>query len=292
MNLFHRSLFLCNLLAALGLLTIFAQPQSVNAAQPACPVPALSRIQRHRVNRGETLESIARRYNLSPSTIVSLNPVASRGVVAEGNILQIPPFDGFVVPVPSGQTWRQVAARYKVRPDTLFEVNGCQENAKLLFIPGTIQQQGRILTESPSPTNQSTSISGYPLANPATVGLGFGWQLNPITNEIFFHSGIDLLAPTGTPVEAIAPGIVVFAKEQGSYGKVVIINHVGGMQSRYAQLDSIQVTLGQKINQGVVIGTIGTSGQPTTRQPHLHFEIRSQEALGWTAKNPKDYLAR
>jgi murein DD-endopeptidase MepM/ murein hydrolase activator NlpD len=99
-----------------------------------------------------------------------------------------------------------------------------------------------------------------------------------------------LLAPVNTPVAAIAPGIVVFAKEQGSYGKLVIINHTGGLQSRYAQLDSIKVTLGQTVNKGDILGAVGTTGQPTSTQPHLHFEMRSNGYLGWEAKNPKEFL--
>lgn len=294
MNLPYRSLFLCSLLSCLGLLSTLPQPQKVKAAVPGCPIPALARIQSHKVNRGETLESIAQRYNLSPATIVDINPATGKGVVTVGSVLQIPPFDGFVVQVPRGQTWRQVATKYKVRPDTLFEVNGCQKNPRVVFVPGEVKQQSRILAEPPTTPNPSkSSISGYPLPNQAAVGLGYGWQEDPNTKKVFFHSGVDLLAPVGTPVEAIAPGVVVYAQEQrGSYGKVVIINHAGGMQSRYAQLDGILVTLGQRIKKGDKIGTVGTSGQPTTAQPHLHFEVRSQEPLGWTAKDPKDYLAR
>jgi murein DD-endopeptidase MepM/ murein hydrolase activator NlpD len=99
-----------------------------------------------------------------------------------------------------------------------------------------------------------------------------------------------LLASVDTPVEAIAPGIVVFAKEQGSYGKVVIINHADGLQSRYAQLNSIKVTLGQKVNKNDILGTVGTTGQPTSSQPHLHFEMRFNDYLGWKAKDPQEFL--
>ncbi|MFO5526534.1 MAG: M23 family metallopeptidase, partial [Cuspidothrix sp.] len=127
--------------------------------------------------------------------------------------------------------------------------------------------------------------------NTANVGLSYGWQIHPTTGDVFFHSGVDLLAPVGSSVQAIAPGIVVFAKEQGSYGKLVIINHADGFQSRYAQLESIKVTLGQKVNQSDILGTVGTSGQPTSTQPHLHFEMRSNGSLGWEAKDPKGFFS-
>lgn len=295
MTFSHRSLFLCSLFSILGLVCTLSKPQSV-AAEPSCPIPALSRIQRHQVTRDETLDSIAQQYKLTPETIINMNPLMNNGKVTAGNQLQIPPFDGIVVQIPNGQTWRQVAATYKVRADTLFEVNGCQENPRVVFVPITStsqKQSNEIVFSAPVETASSASsktISGYPLANFTTVALGYGWKIHPITGKVFFHSGVDLVAPIGTPVEAIAPGVVVFAKDQGSYGKVVIINHVGGLQTRYAQLETIQVKLGQEIKKGDILGTVGATGQPTSREPHLHFEIRANEPLGWTAKDPKDYL--
>lgn len=288
----YRSMFLCSLVSTLGLISTLPQPQSATAV-PSCPTPALSRIQKHQVTRGETLESIAQRYQLMPATIVNMNPSVNNGRVAVGNQLQIPPFDGVVVQVPNGQNWRQVATKYKVRPDTLFEINGCQQNPRVVFVPmvpGVTGTQNRIIASSGVQTAPVTKINGYPLANSTTVALAYGWQIHPITGKVFFHSGVDLVSPVGTPVQAIAPGIVVFAKDQASYGKLVIINHADGLQTRYAQLETIQVTLGQNIKQGEILGTVGATGQPTSREAHLHFEIRANELLGWVAKDPKEYL--
>jgi lysostaphin len=83
---------------------------------------------------------------------------------------------------------------------------------------------------------------------------------------------------------------VVFAQPQGTYGQLVIINHSGGLQSRYAHLNEINVSVGQKVNQGDLLGTVGTTGEPTVTQPHLHFEMRSSSDLGWAAEDPKGYL--
>lgn len=292
-----RQLFLCSLVSALSLVSMLPNTNSANAAVDGCPTPALSRFQRHKVVRGETLERIAQRYNLLPTTIIGMNPALQSGAIAAvGSVLQIPPYNGIVVEVPSGQTWRQVAAQYKVRADSLFEVNGCQQDPRIVFVPGVNWSPNGVVTKSPLPTGGSTpnraSLAGYPLGEAANVGLAYGWQINPATNEVFFHSGVDLLAPIGTNVQAIAPGTVAFANEQGSYGKLVIINHAGGLQSRYAQLDSIKVTVGEQINKGDLLGTVGTSGQPTSSQPHLHFEVRSSSSLGWVAEDPKGYLKK
>ncbi|MBW4685015.1 MAG: M23 family metallopeptidase [Komarekiella atlantica HA4396-MV6] len=294
MTLPYRQLFLCSLVSALGLASILSGLNSADAAVGDCPTPALSRFQRHKVARGETLESIAQRYNLVPTTIIGMNPALQNGGVAVGSVLQIPPYNGIVVEVPRGQTWRQVATRFKVRADTLFEVNGCQKDPRIVFVPGINWSPNGSITKSPSPTNTGTqnrvSLAGYPLAQVTTVVLPYGWQINPATGEVFFHSGIDLLATVGTPVEAIAPGTVAFATDQGTYGKLVIINHSGGLQSRYAQLDSIKVTVGQQVKKGDLVGTVGTTGKPTSNQPHLHFEVRSSSSLGWVAEDPKGYL--
>ena len=294
MKFSYRSLCFLSLFSTLGLFSTLLQSQRVNASPGICSIPVLARIQRHQVNSGETLATIANRYNLAPETITGINPSVKNGVVSPGTELQILPFNGIVVEVPPNQSWQQIASRYKVRPDTVFEINGCQKKPKFVFLPilpGVITApaatSGTIAT---APSTSAENITGYPLPSVTEMGLGYGWQYHPITGDVFFHSGVDLLAPVNTPVAAIAPGIVVFAKEQGSYGKLVIINHAGGLQSRYAQLDSIKVTLGQTVNKGDILGSVGTTGQPTSAQPHLHFEMRSNGSLGWEAKNPKEFL--
>lgn len=285
----YRLLFFCSLVTN-TLALVYTQTYSVLAQANAasCPTPALERFQRHKVSPGETLESIAQRYNLMPATITAMNPVLQNGTVAVGSEIQIPPYNGIVVEVPPSQTWRQVARSYKIRPEVLYEVNGCQKNPRVVFVPGINRSQNLTVTESPTPT--PTNLSGYPLPEVANVALPYGWQTNPANSEVFFHSGVDLSATKGTPVQAFSAGTVVFANEQGTYGKLVIINHSGGLQSRYAHLDSIKVSVGQQVNKGELVGTVGTTGTPTSSQPHLHFEVRSSSSLGWAAQDPKGYL--
>lgn len=282
----YRLVFICSLVSTLGLGSILSSPSSTSAVE-SCPTPALSRFQRHTVARGETLESIAQLYKLAPATIAVMNPSVKNGAVTVGSELQIPPYNGIVVEVPQGQTWRQVAAKYKVRADAMFEINGCQKDPRVVFVPGVNGASNRVVAAPPQTNQPPTQLSGYPLSAATTVALPYGWQINPHSGEVFFHSGVDLVAAVGTPVEAIAPGVVAFAKEQGSYGKLVIINHSGGLQSRYAHLDTIKVTAGQQVKKGDVLGTVGTTGQPAAKQPHLHFEVRSSSSLGWTAQDPK-----
>lgn len=295
MTVSHRLLLLCSLVSTIGLTSILPNANRANAAVESCRTPALSLFRRHQVARGDTLVTIAQRYNLSPETLIGMNPSLHDGSSpVVGSELQIPPYNGVVVEVPQGQTWRQVATRYKVRPDTLFEINGCQQNPKIVFVPGVNWSPNGSFTQSPRPSTvtKPVELAGYPFSQAAEVILPYGWQINPNTGEVFFHSGLDLLAAVGTQVSAIAPGAVVFAQEQGTYGNLVIVNHNGGLQSRYAHLDTINVKVGQQVNQGQSLGTVGTTGQPTAKQPHLHFEVRASSSLGWVAENPNDYLKK
>lgn len=250
-----------------------------------CPEPALSRLKKHLVAPGETIESIARLYNLIPATLMGINPSIRQGEVRAGSEIIVPPFNGIVVEVPANQTWRDVAAAYKVRDVLVYEANGCQENLRTVFLPG--------VNWSPAGSDnfvENTDLRGYPLPTVAPVVLGYGWLLHPSTRKVFFHSGLDLLASPGTPVLAAGDGVVAYAGDRGDYGYLVVLNHQEGQQTRYAHLDNITVTTGQSVRQGQQIGTVGSTGNPDIETAHLHFEIRYNSDLGWVAEDPKSYL--
>lgn len=250
-----------------------------------CPEAALSRLRRHRIAPGETLTSLAQRYELIPATLMGFNPALQNGNAPVGTEIVIPPYNGIRVEVPAGSIWRDVAAAYGVRADVLFEVNGCTPNApRVVFIPG--------VNWSPTPTAQvvesNPSLSRYPLPNETDVLTGYGWQVNFRNSEMGFHSGVDLQAPAGTPVLAAQDGTVAFAATQGNYGNLVVLNHSGGLQTRYAQLATIDVAVGQTLGRGDRLGTVGQTGDATT--PHLHFEVRSNSSLGWVAESPTQFF--
>ncbi|MEM1394829.1 MAG: M23 family metallopeptidase [Cyanobacteria bacterium P01_H01_bin.150] len=276
-------------------MSVFSDYARAQSEQVNCPTPALERFVRHQVAPEETLQFIAQNYSITSETIIRMNPTIRNGKVTVGKKLIIPPYDGIVVKIPSGQTFRQVAAKHKIRPDALFEVNGCQENPRVFFVPKLKKSQNTTQVSSTEPNvldtiSNSSKLAGYPLPENTAVAFPYGWQINPSDGDVFFHSGIDLSAQLGTSVQVIGEGIVVFAQEQGSYGNLVIVNHSSGMQSRYAHLEHIKVRAGEKVNKGDLVGTVGNTGEPTLKKPHLHFEIRSSSSLGWVAKDPNEYL--
>jgi lysostaphin len=267
-----------------------ANPNGTSRAATTCPPAALSRLVRHQVKPGDTLESIARQYNLIPATLIGMNPSLQSSHLPSGNLavgsqIVIPPYNGIKVNATPGETWQQLAERYQVRSDVLFEANGCQPVTREIFVPG--------INWSPQPPPTAATkriLTGYPLPKVAAIALGYGWQLNSNTGKVFFHSGLDLEAAVGTPVKTVGAGTVAFAGNQGTYGNLVVINHQGGKQSRYAQLKNLAVKAGQTVKSGQVLGTVGTTGTPTSTQPHLHFEIRYASDLGWVAEDPTRYL--
>ena len=124
----------------------------------------------------------------------------------------------------------------------------------------------------------------YPLMNPAPITSRFGWRTHPLTGTRRFHSGLDIGAPSGTPVVATASGTVISAGWNGGYGKAIVIQHNDVQQTLYGHLSEISVQPGQQIAQGVVIGLVGSTGNSTG--PHLHFESRSPGGNGWVAVDP------
>jgi murein DD-endopeptidase MepM/ murein hydrolase activator NlpD len=99
----------------------------------------------------------------------------------------------------------------------------------------------------------------------------FGYRRSPFSRRWKFHSGVDIAAPRGTPIYAVAAGVVSFAGYNSGYGRMIEIDHGHGVRSRYAHNTSHFVQEGDVIDVGERIATIGSTGRATG--PHLHFEV-------------------
>ena len=118
-----------------------------------------------------------------------------------------------------------------------------------------------------------------------TLEGGFGGRRNPFGGGGYeFHSGQDIEAPWGAPVVSGAAGKVTFVGWQNGYGQLVVVDHGGGLTTRYGHLSHIDVELDQTVSRGQLLGKIGSTGRSTG--PHLHYEVRINDE----AVNPLPYL--
>lgn len=112
----------------------------------------------------------------------------------------------------------------------------------------------------------------------------YGYRRDPFTRRRKLHKGVDYRAPRGTPVFAAGPGKVRVARRKSGYGRVIMLDHGAGVETRYAHLQSIEVDAGQRVSAGTRIGTVGSTGRATG--PHLHFELR----IDGDAHDPQEVL--
>lgn len=130
----------------------------------------------------------------------------------------------------------------------------------------------------------------FPLSIPAPITSLFGWRLHPISGDQRFHAGTDIGAPSGTPVLAVQAGRVAASEVMGGYGFTVVLRHgeKEDLESLYPHLSQLLVEPGEWVNQGDVVGLVGSTGNSTG--PHLHFEMRQLTADGWVTLNTNDLV--
>lgn len=112
----------------------------------------------------------------------------------------------------------------------------------------------------------------------------YGMRTHPVLGGTRKHTGIDLAAPTGTPVYATADGVVSRADWYSSYGLYISLEHGASLQTRYAHLSRLAVAAGDAVKKGDLIGYVGSTGRSTG--PHLHYEVR----VDGVAVNPIPYM--
>jgi murein DD-endopeptidase MepM/ murein hydrolase activator NlpD len=160
-----------------------------------------------------------------------------------------------------------------------------------LYAFNLIEQASMISSRNPS----LLGLLSSPVVNPGEipsiwpvqgeVTAGFGERMDPFSGEGAFHSGMDIAAPSGTPVRAAADGIVLHAGPgEAGYGNEILIDHGSGMATKYGHLRRIFVIEGQEVRKGQIIGSVGMTGRATG--PHLHYEVLVHE----TPVNPAKFL--
>ena len=146
------------------------------------------------------------------------------------------------------------------------------QNLWAQLLGGLVAGGGQIIT--PDTDWVGTGPLAWPLPQSFPITSHFGYREDPFTGEIEYHNGTDIAAPEGTPILATADGMVTIANGidswGGSYGYHIKIDHGNGLETLYAHCSAICVNSGQQVQQGEVIGFVGSTGNSTGN--HLHFE--------------------
>ena len=134
------------------------------------------------------------------------------------------------------------------------------------------------------PARTSIAIPSRMPLDHTTMTSGFGMREHPILGGRRNHKGVDLAAPSGTPVYATADGVVAKAEWFSGYGNYIQIEHGAELETRYGHLSGYAVHSGDHVHKGELIGYVGSTGRSTG--PHLHYEVR----VAGDAVNPVPYL--
>jgi murein DD-endopeptidase MepM/ murein hydrolase activator NlpD len=180
-------------------------------------------------------------------------------------------------------SWADRPVSYSMAiPDTVVTPTSVTQGALEYFSRKLLRPLGRL-------GNENVKLI-FPLAIPAPITSLFGWRTHPISGTARLHTGTDIGAAMGTPVLAALAGRVILADSMGGYGLAVALEHNSGIQqTMYAHLSEIFVKPGELIQQGTVIGRVGSTGASTG--PHLHFEFRQMTQDGtWVAMDSGQQL--
>lgn len=244
------------------------------------------KIEYYPVKSGDTLASIAQKFDISIDTVKWANDLKS-DTIKSGQALKIPPVTGIVHTVKSGDTIYSIAKKYKTNAQTIvnFPFNDFADLdtfsltvGQTLYVPDGVIEEEKAVPSAQYFAQIQAGVKG---------SSNFIWPTSGIITQypVWYHMAVDIANNAAPPVLASDTGTVIFAGcLQYGYGCHIIVDHGNGYQSLYAHLSVIGVSPGQVVNKGVQIGVMGSSGRSTGT--HLHFEIRS----GGTPLNPLNFL--
>ncbi len=160
--------------------------------------------------------------------------------------------------------------------------------AHIAELTARVEFETEYLSELEASLLQQSMLKGVlPNSSPIRAAFNsssYGWRIDPFNGNKAFHEGLDFSADAGAPIFAAAGGIVTAAETLPDYGKIVIVSHGSGLETRYAHTSKILVKVGERVKKGQMLAEVGNTGRSTG--PHLHYEIR----LNGNALDPRKYL--
>ena len=239
----------------------------------------------YKLEKNDTLAKIAKKYGISVVDIVDYNNINPKKLKAGSTIF----LKGVTLQKYKDVEGRLIAAQ-QAKEDKKKNKNKEKEQEKEKPEKPPKETKGSPPPPPPPEDNddggRSAAYSGAGFAYPvryAGVSSPFGNRYHPVLKRYILHTGVDLVAKY-VPLRAAKAGVVTFAGNMSGYGKIIIIRHDNGYETRYAHLSVISTNVGEHVNQGDLIGKTGNSGRTTGA--HLHFEIRQNGV----PKNPMKYL--
>ncbi|MFQ5452247.1 MAG: peptidoglycan DD-metalloendopeptidase family protein [Candidatus Paceibacterota bacterium] len=238
------------------------------------------------VKEGDTLASIASKFDVSVDSIKWASKLKGDTIKA-GSVIKIPPVDGVVHTVKSGESVYSIAKKYGTDAQAIvnFPFNEYADSDTFALLPGQVLY---VPGGTPPAKRPRVPRRRVPLIVAGQPGTGsFLWPTTGSISQypVWYHNALDIANKSLPPVVAADTGTVSYAAcHAGGYGCHVIIDHGNGFQTLYAHLSRYDVSVGQGVSKGQTIGQVGSTGRSTG--PHLHFEIRQ----GGRLLNPLSFL--
>lgn len=271
---------------------IFTREYSLNGKKeiPKIKGQELPKKREYVVVAGDTFNKIAKAHGITPDVIAFINPKVNHKNLKIGQKLIIYNQNGIYYKVQKGDTLKKIGNLFRVKIEDIKEINNLKTNSltkgQELFIKDPNLKRVLVRSGTGSVERIKASELGFIMPIRYTgISSPYGNRFHPVLKRYIFHSGVDLKAKF-IPAYAAKEGVVTFAGFMNGYGKIIIIRHERGYETRYAHLDKIGVKSGDRVRQGELIGKTGQSGRVTG--PHLHFELR----VNGKTVNPMRYVSR
>jgi len=234
----------------------------------------------HRIQAGETYWDIAHRHNISLETIIGANPHLPSLAATEGLELVIPSENGVLFPIDDAADAVRMLTRVgnplsmRVKGDFrqgVFDLLSL-DDIRFVFIKNA---KPRIVGEALQDLYDIRMAFAVPVRGQFTSF--FGVRNDPIYKEATFHNGVDIRAPTGTPIRPLADGMVSRVGWNEGYGLSVFVLHRNGYETMYGHCSVIRVAQGDMVTKNDIIAEVGSTGRSTGS--HLHFVVKRHGQL-------------